>query len=108
MERIHIVDVALVRVRVIFTALQGQGAHSLWYWGRGPDGTPTAQLPIDFASARQFPESILTQPLAMDAYHRAWQQIQSHAEAFAAIASARRRVRGTPLLDALTLTLSRC
>ena len=64
----------------------------LWYWGRGGDGTPTAQLPIEPAAANQFGESMLTQPLLMNEVHRQWAQAQAHSDAIAALADARRGV----------------
>ena len=84
--------VYMVHAYVHMQVLLGHGAHALWYWGRGPDGTPTAQLPVNLGSARQFPESILTQPIAMATYHRTWLLLQAHAEVVAALASARRTV----------------
>lgn len=90
--RVHQTDAALTRSRVWFAALHGQGAHLLWYWGRGHDGTPTAQLPISASSAKQYPESILVQPIVMGAFHSAWAELQAHADAIAALASARRSV----------------
>ena len=88
--RTHLTDAGYISARVWLVALLGQGAHMLWYWGRGGDGTPTAQLPISYGAAKQFPESVLTQPILMDAYHRTWQQIQSHADGVAALATTRR------------------
>ena len=85
-------DSQLMAVRIWFVALHGQGAHMLWYWGRGHDGRPTAQRRIGVDDARQFAESALMQPLVLDSYHRTWQAIQNHADAVAAIASTRRAV----------------
>ena len=41
--------------RVWFSALMGQGAHLVWYWGREQDGSAGTD------AARSFPESMLTQ-----------------------------------------------
>eukprot|EP00966_Prymnesium_polylepis_P015294 353674-Prymnesium_polylepis.1 len=46
-------DPGFTSARVWFSALMGQGAHLVWYWGREADGSAGT------AAARSFPESML-------------------------------------------------
>ena len=68
------------------THLSCQGAHILWYWGRDEHGMAGTDAP------RSYPESVLTQPITMDAFHRTMVQVNWHSEAVVELASTPRHI----------------